>query len=122
MLNSPRLLFFAVFLMAGSAILYELLLASALSYLLGATVLYFSLAIGIFLFALGVGTWVSKYTVNDLLQKFLTLEALLGILGGCAVPSIFLLYSYFFQRLGVLYETLGPVETFLRSGGFEFSF
>lgn len=117
-----HLIFLSIFLMAGSAILYELLLASVLSYLLGATVLYFSLTIGVFLFALGLGAWVSKYIVKNTLQRFLTLETLLGILGGCAVLFIFLMYSFLFGMLGVLYESRGPVEAFLNSGQLEFFF
>lgn len=100
MISSPRLLFLAIFLMAGSAVLYELLLAAVLSYLLGATVLYFSLTIGIFLFALGVGAWFSKRIEADLLKKFLTIEAVLGLMGGLAVPLIFGLYALLFRYLG----------------------
>lgn len=117
----PRLIFFSIFLMAGAAILYELLLASALSYLLGATILYFSLTIGVFLFALGVGAWLSKYIEEDLLQKFLTLEIILGVLGGFAVPFVFLLYAFLFERLGELFS-LNQVKAFFYAGGFEFWF
>ena len=100
MAHSPRMLFAAVALMAASAILYELLLAAALSYLLGATVLYFSVTIGIFLFALGVGAWFSRRLEADLLKKFLTIEAVLAIVGGLAVPLIFGLYAILFRYLG----------------------
>ncbi|MDP3727281.1 MAG: hypothetical protein Q8R35_01425 [bacterium] len=100
MISLPRFLFFAIFLMAGSAILYELLLAAVLSYLLGATVLYFSVTIGIFLFALGVGAWFSRRLEADLLKKFLTIEAVLAILGGFAVPLMFGAYALLFRYLG----------------------
>lgn len=117
----PHLIFFSIFLMAGAAILYELLLASALSYLLGATVLYFSLTIGIFLFALGIGAWFSKYIVEDLLKKFLTLEIILGILGGFAITFIFLLYAFFFDQLREIFLR-NQVEAFLYSSGFTIWF
>lgn len=100
MTASPRLMFFAVFLMAASAILYELLLAAVLSYLLGATILYFSLTIGVFLFALGIGAWWSRRLEADLLSKFLTIEVILGILGGLAIPLIFAVFALLFRYLG----------------------
>lgn len=96
----PRLIYFAIFLMAGAALLYELLLAAVLSYLLGATILYFSLTIGLFLFALGVGSWLSQKLEAKLVEKFLTIEVILGLLGGLAVPLVFTLYAALFSYLG----------------------
>ncbi len=99
-----RLIFPAVFVMAGCTILYELLLASVLSYLLGATILYFSLTIGVFLFALGVGALISGRLEKNILQKFITLETALGILGGLAIPFLFLIYALLFDYLRVLFS------------------
>ncbi len=99
-MSSSRLMFAAVFVMAGAAILYELILAAVLSYLLGATVTYFSLTIGIFLFALGTGAWWSGKWEENLLRRFLTIEVLLGTIGGFAAPLIFALYAGLFRYLG----------------------
>ncbi|MEP0249554.1 MAG: spermidine synthase, partial [Roseobacter sp.] len=48
----------ATFIVAIAGLVYELIAATASSYLLGDSVKQFSLVIGVFLSAMGVGAWL----------------------------------------------------------------
>jgi len=51
----------SVFVISICALIYELLISSLSSYLLGSSVLHFSLTIGLFMSFMGVGSYLSKY-------------------------------------------------------------
>ena len=88
------LLLAAIFIAAGCAIVYELLIGSTSSYFLGDSVEQFSLTIGFFLFAMGVGSWLSRLIQEDLLARFIALEVWLGLIGGSSVPALYIFYAY----------------------------
>jgi len=88
------LLLAAIFVAAACAIVYELLIGSTSSYFLGDSVEQFSLTIGFFLFAMGLGSWVSRLILEELLPRFILLEIWLGLVGGCTVSLLYLLYAY----------------------------
>lgn len=83
----------AVFLTALAGILYELLLGTLSSLLLGDSTLEWSLTIGIFLSAMGLGSWLSKYVEGGLLAKLLVVELLLALFGGFAPLLLFSVYA-----------------------------
>lgn len=88
------LLLAAIFVAAACAIVYELLIGSTSSYFLGDSVEQFSLTIGFFLFAMGLGSYLSRLFERELLARFIALEIWLGLVGGCAVPLLYLLFAY----------------------------
>jgi spermidine synthase len=89
----PVLLLTATAAGALSGIVYELLLASLASYLLGMPVLVFSLTVGGFLASMGVGAFLSRFIDRGLLAAFLRLELLLSVLGGALPLALFAVYA-----------------------------
>ena len=97
--KSFNFLAFIVFMgiVAFCAIIYELLIADVLSYLLGDSVLYFSVTIGLFLSSMGIGSYFSYKIANlssELLGKLLVIEFLLGALGGFSTTIIYYVASF----------------------------
>jgi spermidine synthase len=72
----------SVFLVAACGLIYELLLSTISSYLLGSSVTQFSLCIGAFIGAMGLGSYLSQYVHRDLLRLFLGIEIVLAVVGG----------------------------------------
>lgn len=87
-------LLFSTFLIALCGLLYELLIGSVASYLLGNSVKQFSFIIGSFMTAFGVGSFLSRYIKQKLLLIFIMVESLIGFLGSISVLSIYYFYSY----------------------------
>lgn len=87
-------LIYAAFIAGLCSIIYELLIASTVSYFLGDGVKYFSLTIGVYMAAMGAGSFASKYIDGDLLRKFVIAELILGITGGLSVPALYIAYAY----------------------------
>jgi len=84
----------ALFAAAACAIVYELLIGSVSSYFLGDSIEQFSLTIGFFLFAMGLGSWISRLIRTRLLERFISLEIWLGLVGGLCAPLLYLAYGY----------------------------
>jgi len=91
-LNKYFLLTAAV--ISAASIVYELLIASAMSFLLGDTILYFSLVIGLFLVSMGIGSYFSQKLGKSPSEEdseetntkiFLNVELFLAVIGGFSV-------------------------------------
>ncbi|MDR1732335.1 MAG: polyamine aminopropyltransferase [Synergistaceae bacterium] len=91
---NPGFLLFATLVISICSVVYELLIGSLSSYLLGDGVLQFSLTIGLYLFAMGLGSWVSKQFVRDLFDVFVLVEAAVGLAGGFSSMTLFLCYLH----------------------------
>lgn len=83
----------SVFIIATCGILYELLISSISTYFLGSSILQFSLTIGFFMSFMGVGSFLSKYIHSKLLDQFVSIEILLGLLGGFSAFILYFSYS-----------------------------
>lgn len=83
----------SVFLIATCAILYELLISTVSSYFLGGSVLQFSLTIGLFMFFMGIGSYISKFFDKNLLDLFVNIEIILGLLGGISTALLYAAYT-----------------------------
>jgi spermidine synthase len=95
-LSKPLLL--AIIVLAGlCSLMYELLISTTSSYLLGDSVKQFSLTIGVYMAAMGIGSFLSQYIKRDLLSWFVYIEILLGLVGGISVPLMY--YSFNFLSL-----------------------
>ncbi|MBP7584316.1 MAG: polyamine aminopropyltransferase, partial [Spirochaetes bacterium] len=92
--SEQRLLLFSVFVLSLCGIIYELVLGSLATYLLGNPVQQYSITIGFFLFSMGLGSWFSRFFVNDLLRTFITVEVTLGVVGGVSVALLSYLFSF----------------------------
>jgi spermidine synthase len=84
----------ASFLAGLCSIVYELLIATTISYFLGDGVLYFSLTIGFYLAAMGIGTFASRFAGTNYVALFGWCEVLLALFGGLSVPLLYAAYSF----------------------------
>lgn len=89
-----RLLLFSIFIIAGCSLIYELLISSLSTYLLGSGVVHYSVTIGLFLFFMGVGAWLAQFVKHDLLGVFVRVEILLGLIGGLSALILYAAYAW----------------------------
>ena len=82
-------LFAAALLVAVGGLIYELILGTAASYLIGDSVLSFSLATGITLFGMGVGSLLVGRVRGAPATVFAVNEILLGLVGGNSVAVLY---------------------------------
>ena len=87
-------LFLSVLLIAACGLIYELVASALASYLLGDSVTQFSTVIGTYLFAMGIGSWLSRYVGRGLVSRFVTIELLVGLVGGFSSTILFLSFAY----------------------------
>jgi spermidine synthase len=84
----------SVLLIAACGLIYELVAGALASYLLGDSITQFSTVIGTYLFAMGVGSGLSRYIVRGLAARFVTVELLVGVVGGFSSTLLFLAFGY----------------------------
>ena len=92
-LKFEYLLLFAVFTIATCGLVYELVAGTLASYLLGDSVKQFSFIIGVYLFSMGIGSYFSKFLTKNLLNTFVEIEILVGLIGGLSSVVLFLLFE-----------------------------
>jgi len=92
-LKFEYLLLLAVFTIATCGLIYELVAGTLASYLLGDSVKQFSFIIGVYLFSMGVGSYFSKFLRRNLLNTFVEIEILVGLIGGLSSVVLFLLFE-----------------------------
>ncbi len=88
------LLFLSVLLIAACGLIYELVAGTLASYLLGDSVLQFSTVIGTYLFAMGIGSYLSKFLNRGLVARFVSIELMVGMVGGFSSSVLFLAFAY----------------------------
>ena len=93
----------SILIVALCGIVYELIIGTVSSYLLGNSVYQFSLTIGFFMFAMGVGSYVSRFIEGNLVQAFVWVELVLAFVGGMCSISLFMLFPYapWFYQVGM---------------------
>jgi len=111
--RKQNILFFSVFCIATCGLIYELVAGTLASYLLGDSVTQFSTIIGAYLFSMGVGSWLSRYIDGDLLKWFIRIELLVGIVGGCSAPLLFLLFEHVASFRIILYSLVALLGIFV---------
>lgn len=87
-------LLLSVCTVAICGLVYELLIATLASYLLGDSITHFSTIIGTYLFSMGVGSYLSKYIERDILRYFIRVELLIAVFGGFSSCIVYLLFPY----------------------------
>ena len=98
--QQSNILLFSILVVALCGIVYELIIGTVSSYLLGNSVYQFSLTIGFFMFAMGVGSLISKYFDNQYIRNFILIEIAIALVGG--ICSILLFMAFPFAR--AMYE------------------
>ncbi len=99
----PVVLFLSVLLIAACGLIYELIAGTLASYLLGDSILQFSTVIGTYLFAMGIGSWLSRFLRGPLVSRFVTIELMVGVVGGFSSSVLFLAFAYTHAFQFVLY-------------------
>ena len=94
-LTDKKVLILSVFVAGLCSLVYELLISTTSSYFLGDSIRQFSITIGLYLAAMGLGSYISRLLHTHLLRAFISVEILLGIIGGLAVPLLYLVYAFF---------------------------
>lgn len=92
-----RLILVTTFLISICSIIYELIISSISSYLLGDSITQFSITIGLYMFAMGVGSYLSKKIKNKLFNRFVYIELFVGIFGG--LSSLILFFSNIYTTI-----------------------
>ena len=104
-----RLLLFSIFIIAGCSLIYELLISSLSTYLLGSGVVHYSVTIGLFLFFMGVGAWLAQYIHHNLMDAFVRIEIALGLVGGLSAVLLYAAYAwteYYYPAMLVVIATI----------------
>lgn len=83
-----------VLLIAACGLIYELVAGALASYLLGDSVTQFSTVIGTYLFAMGIGSWLSRFIGRGLAARFVLIEIIVGLVGGCSSAALFVAFAY----------------------------
>ncbi len=86
------ILLLSISVVALCGIVYELIIGTVSSYLLGNSVYQFSLTIGFFMFAMGIGSYLSKFIGGQLLERFILVEIILALIGGVCSLSLFMTF------------------------------
>jgi spermidine synthase len=89
-----RVLLFSILIVALCGIVYELIIGTVSSYLLGNSVYQFSLTIGFFMFAMGVGSWLSKFFDKEYIRNFVTIEIVIALVGGISSTLLFMAFPF----------------------------
>ncbi len=89
-----RILLFSVFFLSLCGIIYELVLGSLATYLLGNPVQQYSITIGFFLSSMGLGSYLSRFLTKNILKNFIMIEVALGFVGGLSVLILSYLFSF----------------------------
>jgi len=87
-------LLFSILIVALCGIVYELIIGTVSSYLLGNSVYQFSLTIGFFMFAMGLGSWISKFFDKEYIRNFVTIEVAIALVGGISSTLLFMAFPF----------------------------
>ena len=80
-------------IIAIGGLIYELILGTASSYLLGNSILSFSIGIGFNLFGMGLGSLISIRFLKNAEKRFLQNELILSLIGGFSVVILFAAFN-----------------------------
>src|SRR5205823_12372947 len=105
------LLFISILLIAACGLIYELIAGAVASYLLGDSVFQFSTVIGSYLFAMGIGSFLSRFIARGLVARFISIELLVGLVGGFSSSVLFLAFAYTQSFRLILYLVVLAVGT-----------
>ena len=98
-----RVLLLTTFIIAGSSIVYELLISAAETYLMGNSTLYYAIVIGVYMASLGLGAFLSRYIRDNLFSSFAIIEIALAVVGGVSTLAIFEAYLHLDSQLFIMF-------------------
>ncbi len=107
----PWLLFLTVLIIATCGLVYELIIGTLASYLLGDSITQFSTVIGLYLFAMGIGAWLSGFIEKGVAARFVEVELAVALAGGVSAPFLFYTFAQAASFRVALYGTVLAVGT-----------
>ncbi|MGL4343824.1 MAG: polyamine aminopropyltransferase [Cellulosilyticaceae bacterium] len=104
-------LIWTTLVISGCSIVYELLISSVSSYLLGDSIKQFSITIGLYMCAMGLGSYLSQFIKKKLFDVFFAVEVGVGLFGGVSALLLFLSNIYIKQYHLVMYGQIILIGT-----------
>lgn len=92
--RQANVLLISILIVALCGIVYQLIIGTVSSYLLGNSVYQFSMTIGFFMFAMGVGSYLSRFFNTHLIEAFVYVEMALAVVGGICSIGLFMIFPY----------------------------
>ena len=92
--HARKMLAASMFVMGACGIAYEYTLGALGNNLMGSSHEQIFVVIGLMMFAMGLGATLQKNISDNLVDKFLLVEILLGLTGGISALAIYLAYVY----------------------------
>ncbi|AFS79754.1 spermidine synthase SpeE [Gottschalkia acidurici 9a] len=111
-----KVLMLTTLIISGCSIIYEVLISSISSFLVGDSIKQFSITIGLYMSAMGLGSYLSKYIKTNLFDWFVAVEIGVGVLGGISTLILFLSNIYIESYELIMYIEIILIGTFV---GFE---
>ncbi len=108
-----KLLLLTTLVISGCSIIYEVLISSVSSYLVGDSIKQFSITIGIYMCAMGIGSYISKYIKSNLFDWFVFIEIGVGFIGGFSAIVLFLSNIYLESYALIMYFEITIIGTFV---------
>lgn len=90
---NKSMLYVTVLVIATCGLVYELIVGTLASYLLGDSVTQFSTVIGVYLFAMGIGAWLSRFIERGVAARFVEIELAVALVGGISSPFLFYTFA-----------------------------
>ncbi len=87
------LLIGSMFTMGACGLVYEYVLSTLATYLLGSSIDQFSMIIGLMMFMMGAAAGLQSWVKRDLLDAFLWVEIGLGLIGGLSALLVYLSFG-----------------------------
>ena len=84
----------SLLVVALCGIVYELIVGTISSYLLGNSVYQFSITIGLFMFSMGVGSMITKHLNNRHIENFVAVETAIAVVGGLSGIILFTVFPF----------------------------
>ena len=121
--KASLVLYVSMFVMGACGLAYEYTLSKVASDILGNSVRQWAIIIGVMMFFMGIGSDIQKYiSSNHLIDKFIFMEILIGLLGAfgpivllatyASYPSHYVLVQYFFvTSIGLIIGFEIPIIT-----------
>ena len=94
MKNNRLILALSMMVMGACGIIYEYALGALGSNLVGSTHEQIFVVIALMMFAMGVGSVLQKFVGGNLVEKFIFLEIVLGLVGGVSALAIYAVFVY----------------------------
>ena len=98
-----KILMLTTLIISGCSIIYEVLISSVSSYLVGDSIKQFSITIGIYMCAMGVGSYISKFIRKSMFDWFVFVEIGVGFIGGISSIILFLSNIYLESYALIMY-------------------